>query len=75
MIKIIKIVSMLLALGLTFNGCVLNLGESQGYCEEHGCDYSDAGVCGDAFEIYKTRHKDVDKSYEHIECSCRKGTR
>lgn len=49
-------------------GCssMFNLGEPQGYCEEHGCDFSDAGVCGDVFELYKTRYENIDSAYKHL---------
>ena len=60
---------MIVLISSIFSGCFFNLGESQGYCEEHGCNYADAGVCGDTFEIYKRRYDNLDKSYENIECN------
>lgn len=55
---------------LNFTGCAFfNIGEEQGYCEENGCDYADAGVCGDVFQTYKTRYKNLEDSYRHIDCS------
>ena len=40
-------------------GCsnIMSMGKNQTYCEEHGFDYSDAGLCGDPMQIYKNRHK------------------
>lgn len=53
-----------------FSGCsFFNIGKEQGYCEEHGCDYSDAGVCGDVYKTYESRYKDLDKSYRDINCN------
>ena len=45
-----------------------SLGYEKSYCEEHGCDYTDAGICGDPMEIYKYR-KDIninDVAYKNI---------
>ena len=58
-----------------FSGCsYFNIGEPKGSCEELGCDYADAGVCGDVFQIYQTRYTGLDKAYEYINCSnCIKG--
>ncbi len=54
---------------LLFTGCsTFNLGEPESSCEEIGCDYSDAGICGDLFENYKERNKNLDKAYENIHC-------
>ncbi|MGE4456733.1 MAG: hypothetical protein AB7E13_07340 [Arcobacteraceae bacterium] len=67
MSKRIKQIVFLGSILVLFTGCsILNLGEPQGYCDEHGCDFSDAGVCGDVFETYKTRYKDLDRSYRHL---------
>jgi len=48
----------------------LGIGYNKTYCEENGCDYSDAGICGDPFLIYKYKDKiDLYKySYKGIKC-------
>ncbi|AXH16414.1 hypothetical protein CP985_03455 [Malaciobacter mytili LMG 24559] len=72
--KIINLV--LVFIILSFTGCsYFNIGEPMGSCEEQGCNYADAGICGDVFNIYKTRYKDIEKSYENIDCSRCKGKR
>lgn len=75
--KNIKNMTFLLIIMTFLNGCsFFNIGEPQGSCEELGCDYSDAGVCGDVFQIYETRYKDLDKSYINIKCAdCIKGAK
>ena len=57
------------------SGCsFFNLGKPMGSCEENGCDYSDAGICGDLFDNYKARYDNLDLSYKNIDCSkCNKG--
>ncbi len=58
---------------LLFSGCIgkiINIGEEKGYCEEHGCDYSDAGVCGNVYELYRKKNKVSAVAYRHIECNC-----
>lgn len=62
-----------IAVLLTMSGCTkyFTVGENRGYCEEHGCDYSDAGLCGDPYEIYRQRHALGDRPYAGIDC--RKG--
>lgn len=74
--KITNIILIITAM-FVLSGCsYFNIGEPQGSCEELGCDYADAGVCGNVFEIYKTRYKDLDKSYENINCAnCIRGTK
>ncbi len=71
MIIRIKMAFVLMLISSLCSGCVFNLGESQGYCEENGCNYADAGVCGDTFDIYKKRYNNIEKSYENIECDCK----
>lgn len=41
------------------NGCsqIVALGKEQGYCEERGYDYADAGLCADPMYVYKNRKK------------------
>lgn len=43
---------------LLLQGCSgksLGVGYNETYCEERGCDFQDAGICGDPMEIYKNR--------------------
>ena len=72
--KNIKQIFMVTVITILLNGCTFfNLGEPQGYCEERGCNYSDAGVCGDLFDNYKTRYNNLNDSYKHINCAdCKK---
>lgn len=66
----------LLFVGLALSGCTASfwsIGEEKGYCEEHGCNYSDAGVCGNAFELYKNKNKVRKLAYQGIDCECEKG--
>jgi len=55
---------------ITFNGCstLFNLGENQTVCEENGCDYKDAGVCGNSFDIYNNWQKAKSEAYVGISC-------
>lgn len=58
---------------LFFTGCIgklINIGAEKGYCEEHGCDYSDAGVCGDAYLLFKNKKKVASVAYQNINCEC-----
>ena len=43
---------------IILTGCskVVSLGYEHPYCEEHGKNYQDAGVCGDPMLIYKYRY-------------------
>ena len=61
-------------LAFSFTGCskFFNIGENKGYCEENGCDYSDAGLCADPYEIYKYRGKIKNQPYQNIQCECGK---
>ena len=54
MIFKILIIAVVLAI---FAGCsqVIALGHEQGYCEENGYDYADAGVCAGPMYVYKNR--------------------
>lgn len=73
--RFLVLVSMLLC-SLLLHGCVdkiFNVGKSEGYCEENGCDYSDAGVCADPYWIYHNKKEANKQSYTHIECDCGKG--
>ncbi len=63
----------LVILPLIFTGCIgkiINIGEEKGYCEEHGCDYSDAGVCGDAYLLFKNKKRVASVAYQNINCEC-----
>ena len=67
-----SIINILFALmvSISLQGCsFFNIGEPQGVCEENGCDYSDAGQCGDVLDLYRTRYSNLDKSYENISCN------
>ena len=47
---------MIFILSFLFNGCLFSIGNSQGICEEDGCNYKETGVCVGVMEIYKNRH-------------------
>lgn len=58
-------------ISIMFNGCVADyftLGKNKSYCEEHGCDYADAGVCEDPFEIIQNKKKYNKLSYSNVAC-------
>ena len=59
-------------MSIAFSGCAgyFNIGAEQGYCEEQGCDYSDAGVCGNPYDILKNKEKAKNLAYERINCNC-----
>jgi hypothetical protein len=66
-------VAMIALIGFFSSGCVasaFNIGENEGYCEDAGCDYSDAGVCGDPYNILKNKEAAKKLAYDRIECSC-----
>lgn len=52
-------ISVFLVVTFFFSGCsgLIGMGKDKTYCEEHGFDFSDAGLCGDPMEIYKHRKK------------------
>ena len=57
-----------------FTGCsskMFNIGENKGYCEEQGCDYSDAGVCGNPYDILLHKDKAKKLAYARIHCTCK----
>jgi hypothetical protein len=62
---------------ILLSGCgskFFNIGENKGYCEENGCDYSDAGVCDNPYDILLNKEKAKELAYKRIDCSkCRKG--
>ena len=63
----------LLIFSLFINGCsMMNIGESQGYCEVRGCDYADAGQCGDVYDIFQSRYENIEDSYKNVKCNCDK---
>jgi hypothetical protein len=67
----IKTVFMATFLIVAFGGCVADyftLGKAQTYCEENGCDYTDAGVCKNPFDIIKDKEKYNKESYYGIKC-------
>jgi hypothetical protein len=57
---------------LMFSGCsFFTIGAEQGYCEEQGCDYSDAGVCGSPYNILKNKEAARKIAYNRIHCNCK----
>jgi len=58
----------ILTLGLS--GCSwIGIGKNETYCAEHSCDYSDAGVCGNSYDVYKNWREVQKKSYENYSCA------
>jgi len=55
------------------SGCskFFTIGKNKGYCEEHGCDYSDAGLCADPYDVYQKRNQLGNEPYSNIKCKCR----
>lgn len=55
-----------------FSGCmsVFNIGHDKSICEEQGCDYRDAGVCGNSYDIYKNWKESKKRAY--IDYGCKK---
>lgn len=67
-ITLLALLSVLL-IGLTGCSKYFTIGENKGYCEEMGCDYADAGICGDPYELYKERKNIKKQAYKNIDCS------
>ena len=68
-----KMILTIVLIPLIFSGCIgkiINIGKEKGYCEERGCDYSDAGVCGDAYLLFKNKKKVADVAYQNVNCKC-----
>lgn len=68
-----KLLILTLLIPFIFTGCIgklINIGEEKGYCEENGCDYSDAGICGDAYLLFKNKKKVASTAYQNIQCDC-----
>ncbi len=43
---------------VSLSGCVsraFSVGEERSYCQEHGCDYTDVGVCANPIEILENK--------------------
>lgn len=61
---------LILVIPILFSGCmaIFNIGHDKGICESRGCDYSNAGVCGDSYEIYKNWKKALYTTYKNIGC-------
>jgi hypothetical protein len=57
MIGKIILITVVSIFSLSSCSSMLGMGHEKTYCEEHGHDYSDAGVCGDPMQIYKNRKK------------------
>jgi len=55
-------------MAMLFSGCsYIGIGYSETYCQEHGKDYSDAGVCGNSYDIYKNIKKVKSEAYRKYE--------
>lgn len=55
---------------LFLGGCSwIGVGHNKTYCAEHGCDYSDAGVCGNSYDIYKNWRETEEKAYSGYACN------
>ena len=50
-----------------FTGC-FSVGANTTYCQEHGCDFHDAGVCGNSYDIYKNWKKAEKDAYRGYNC-------
>jgi len=58
---------------LMLNGCSwIGVGKNDTYCGEHNCDYSDAGVCGNSYDVYKNWQETQKKAYQDY--TCKKGS-
>ena len=66
----IKIVIFLIAL-FFFSGCstYFQIGKNKGYCEENGCDFSDAGLCIGPYEMYLRKDSLTGQAYKDIKCN------
>ena len=53
------------------NGCmsIFNVGHNKSVCEEEGCDFRDAGVCGNSYDIYKNWRKAIKRAYIGYSCN------
>lgn len=69
--------SFIVLVALMFGGCskFFTIGENKGYCEENGCDYSDAGLCADPYDLYQKRSQIRDEPYANIKCKCRQSNK
>ena len=67
MIKIIFFATVCLLL----SGCstYFQIGKNKGYCEEHGCDFSDAGFCLGPYEMYQKKDSIKEQAYKDIQCN------
>ena len=56
-----------------FSGCskIVNVGYDKTVCEEQDCDYSDAGVCGNSYDIYRNWKKVKQSVYSNYS-DCKK---
>ncbi len=53
------------------SGCLasaLSLGSNKSYCEENGCDYSDAGVCKEPYFVLNNKQSIKSGAYKGIDC-------
>lgn len=66
----ISLTVLLLLTGCTQKvGEYFSLGSNETYCEENGCDYSDAGVCDTPFNIIQNKAEARKMAYVNIECN------
>jgi hypothetical protein len=74
----LKILIISITTAIIFSGCVADyftLGKAQTYCEENGCDYSDAGVCSSPFDIIQKKEFYNKVAYKAIPCEQNKGVK
>lgn len=68
-IKLLKSSSIVILISMFINGCsLIGVGHNDTYCAEHGCDYSDAGVCGNSWDIYKHFKQTKKRAYNGYSC-------
>lgn len=66
--SILRNLIMTIFVSVFFQGCFVadffTLGESKTICEEEGCDYKDAGVCMNPYEILTNKEISKTESYK-----------
>ena len=67
-----KTILLSIILSIILSGCgvaeYFTLGKNKSYCEEQGCDYTDAGVCENPFDILQNKEKANKEAYKNIQC-------
>lgn len=62
---------LLILITILLNGCVLKdfftLGENETICEEENCDYKDAGVCMNPYDILEDKDYVRKQAYKDFE--------